>query len=255
MGQLLSTYLIYIVVLILGVLFVMNTKQNDGFQGGSLENVAIIFSGRIKGYQHVLPKLRAIQERYNPVIFCSLNDIAFTDDISAFCKALNIPKGQVSIEQTVLPKWSDRCNLMNPVLNTYSMFYHENKAFALMEDYMKTNLMQFDCVVYYRADMNSTDTLELVVPEKNTIYLPANRDYGGYNDRMAYGDYHSMKVYCGLINSFKSLCNDPKRGPINAEGMLSKYLTEKQIRISPIEYNTDLHISRNNKFESGIFDQ
>jgi hypothetical protein len=72
---------------------------------------------------------------------------------------------------------------------------------------------------------------------------------------MAYGDYHSMKVYCGLINSFKSLCNDPKRGPINAEGMLSKYLTEKQIRISPIQYNTDLHISRNNKFESGIFDQ
>jgi hypothetical protein len=236
-------------------LVLSNIQINDGFQDRTIKTVAIIFSGRIKGFQNVLPKLHKIKETYNPVIFCSLNEVEMTRDIKMFCKELGVPEDQVNIEQTVIPDWASKCNLMNPTLNVYSMFYHENKGFAMIEDYSKKNRMIFDCVLYYRADMNSTDELKLIPPEKNSIYLPNDRGYGGYNDRMAYGDYESMKIYCNLINVFGDLCNGGTGVPINAEQMLQKYLESKaEIKIIRIPYNTNLHEQRNDKIKFGIVD-
>ena len=236
-------------------LVLTNIQIKDGFQERSLTNVAIIFSGRIKGFQNVLPKLKKIKETYNPVIFCSLNEVEMTQDIKLFCTKLRVPEDQVNIEQTVIPDWASKCNLMNPTLNVYSMYYHQNKAFGMVEDYMKKNNMMFDCVLYYRADMNSTDELKLIVPEKNTIYLPNDRGYGGYNDRMAYGDYDSMKIYCSVITVFGNLCNGGTGVPINAEKMLQNYLeSNKSIKIASIPYNTNLHEQRNDKIKFGFTD-
>ena len=237
-------------------------KRRDGFlnvysqKKAVPQKVAMIFSGRIKGYQHVIHKLLEIKNAYEPVIFCSLNDRDFTEDIDGFCEALNIPKTKayINIEQTILPEWADKCYMMNPTLNVYSMFYHENKAFSMIEEYMNTN-EKFDCVLLYRADMDSSDVLELNIPEKNTIYLPKSMSYGGFNDRMAYGDVYSMKIYCNLIKVFENLCND-KGGPVNPETMLKRYLKlSAGIKIVTIDYNTDLHQSRNDKVALGIFDK
>jgi len=217
------------------------------------ERVAMIFSGRIKGFTNVLAKLQQIVTTYNPVIFCSLNETVYTDEINRFCRDLNIPKNQVNVEQTVLPKWSGKCNIINPVLNVYSMFYHQNKAFKLVEEYQKNNLVMFDCVLYYRADMNSSDTLKLMMPARNTVYIPNDRGYGGYNDRMAYGQYEAMKLYCSLIYSFESLC--AKEQQTNAEGMLQNYLSQNHINVVGVPYNTDLHEKRNDKIAMGILDK
>jgi hypothetical protein len=238
-------------------------KRADGFlniyseKKATPKKVAILFSGRIKGYQHVIHKLLEIKNKYYPVIFCSLNEVEYTQDIHGFCEALNIPKtkAHVNIEQTVLPDWADKCNMMNPTLNVYSMFYHENKAYSMLEEYMNNN-EPFDCVLLYRADMDSTDVLELTVPEKNTIYLPKDREYGGYNDRMAYGDVYSMKIYCNLINVFENLCSGKDGDEVNPETMLNRYLKlSADIKVVMIDYNTDLHQSRNDKFALGIFDR
>jgi hypothetical protein len=133
------------------------------------------------------------------------------------------------------------------------MFYHQNKAFKLVEEYQKNNLMTFDSILYYRADMNSSDTLTLAMPSKNTVYIPNDRGYGGYNDRMAYGDYESMKIYSSLVDSFESLCATEEQ--INAEGMLRDYLSQHNINIITLKYNTDLHEKRNEKVAMGILDK
>ena len=254
--------LVGVAILVL-VLVKTTYKRHDGFlniyshKKAIPQKVAMIFSGRVKGYQHVIHKLLEIKNKYDPVIFCSLNDNEFTEDIDNFCNALKIPKTKdhINIEQTVLPEWTDKCNIMNPTLNVYSMFYHENKAYSMIEKYMDNN-EQFDCVLLYRADMDSSDILELNVPEKNTIYLPKSMSYGGFNDRMAYGDVYSMKIYCNLIKVFENLCNDRGGDPVNPETMLKKYLKlSSDIKIVAIDYNTDLHQSRNDKFGLGIFDK
>ena len=240
-----------------------NYRGRDGFlniyseKKAMPQNVAMIFSGRVKGYQYVVHKLLEIKNKYNPVIFCSLNDVEYTQDITDFCEALKIPKTKeyVNIEQTVLPDWTNKCNMMNPVLNVYSMFYHQNKAFTMLEEYMNNN-QPFDCVLLYRADMDSSDVLELEVPEKNTVYLPNDRGYGGYNDRMAYGDVNTMRIYFSLFKVFENLCNDKSGEETCPEIMLKRYLNlSSGIKIVEIDYNTDLHQSRNQKFTLGIFDK
>jgi len=236
-------------------LVVSNRSVRDGFENRSSKNLAMIFSGRIKAYRNVLPKLIKIKERYNPVIFCSLNDIEITEEIRMFCNDLGIPRSHLNVEETIVPNWVGKCNLMNPVYNVYSMYYHENKAFSMMEDYMSRNKVVFDCVLQYRADMDSSDELNLVIPEKNTIYIPNDRGYAGYNDRMAYGDYESMKVYYNLIHVFGDLCNEGTGNPINAEIMLKKYLDSKPaIKIVGIPYSTNLHQKRNEKINFGVID-
>ncbi|NDB85340.1 MAG: hypothetical protein EB127_21955 [Alphaproteobacteria bacterium] len=249
-----GAYLFYILALVASIVFLFRARNHvEGYDEQKPERIAMIFSGRIKGYGHVLHKLQTIVNTYNPVIFCSLNETVYTDEIARFCNDLNIPKSQVNIEQTVLPTWSNKCNLINPVLHVYSMFYHQNKAFKLIEEYQKSNFMTFDSILYYRADMNSTDTLTLAMPSKNTVYLPNDRGYGGYNDRMAYGDYDSMKIYCRLVDSFESLCATEQQ--INAEGMLRNYLSRNHINIITLKYNTDLHEKRNEKVAMGILDK
>jgi hypothetical protein len=249
-----GTYLFYMVASVVSLLFLLSLNRGvEGYQEQKPEKVAMIFSGRIKGYKQVLSKLQKIVNTYNPVIFCSLNDTVYTDEIEQFCKDLNIPKSQVNIEQTVLPNWAGKCRLVNPVLNVYSMFYHQNKAFKLLEKYQEQKFMTFDCILYYRADMNSTDTLNLMVPLKKTVYLPNDRGYGGYNDRMAYGDFDAMKAYCGLVDSFEGLCVNQYQ--TNPESMLRTYLSQNHINVFGIPYNTDLYEKRNEKAALGIFDK
>jgi hypothetical protein len=247
-------YLFYMVVAVVFLLFLLSFANGvEGYQEQKPEKVAMIFSGRIKAYEQVLPKLQDIVNRYNPVIFCSLNESAYTDEIDRFCKDLNISKNQVNIEPTVLPKWSEKCRLVNPVFNVYSMFYHQNRAFKLLEKYQEQTFITFDCILYYRADMNSTDTLNLMVPLKKTVYLPNDRGYGGYNDRMAYGDFDAMKAYCSLIDSFETLCVNEYQ--TNPESMLRAYLSQNHINVFGIPYNTDLYEKRNEKAALGIFDK
>jgi len=207
--------------------------------------VAILFAGRIKAYQHVLPKLLEIKNTYKPVIFCSLNKESNTpEDIKSFCAEFNIPEEQSNIEQTVLPPWLNSCRPMTHHIRptgVYSMFYHENKAFHLIEKYQEKNSMKFDCVLYYRADMDSKDKLIMSMPENNTIYIPNTSigEYGGYNDRMAYGSYESMKVYCNLIHSLEGIyCKN--HALYDPESILKEYLKNTGMKITKIAYNTDL---------------
>ena len=203
----------------------------------------MFFVGRVTAYQHVLPKLLEIKKNYNPVVFCSLNgEAGLMKDNTSFLNDLGITEGQYNIEETPFPEWMDGCWKNRPInpRAMISMYYHMGKVFKLVEEYQRKNTVQFDCILYYRGDIDSTDKLTLTTPEKNAIYLPEQEGYGGYNDRMAYGDYDSMRVYCDLYSSLQSLfCDDTSL--TNPESILKKYLDQKGMKVNMISYNTSLH--------------
>lgn len=219
--------------------------------GGAPLKVAMFFAGRVTAYQHVLPKLLEIKNTYNPVIFCSINkESGDADDIDSFCKELEIPVKQRIIEEIVFPEWVDKCWMHRQINHKgmYSMFYNQHKAFDLVEQYQTKNSMEFDCVLYYRADMDSKDKLFLKLPKPNTVYIAGNRGYNGYNDRLAYGNYESMKVYCNVISQLEKLFCENNDPFINQEMILKQYLTNAELKISFFPYNTDLHPLRNKKY-------
>jgi hypothetical protein len=214
--------------------------------GGNPLKVAMFFVGRVTAYKNVLQKLFDIQKRYNPVIFASLNGEKIETDLEnsrEFQKDFKIPSEQYNLEEIQFPNWLTTCWNNRPInpRAMFSMFYHMNRVFKMIETYQEKNAMKFDCILYYRADIDSSDTLTLSDKlEKNTIYLSKQDAIGGYNDRMAYGDYDSMKIYCNLYNSLESLfCGD--RSLINPESILKKYLSEVKLNVSLINYDTRLH--------------
>ena len=231
------------------------SRKYRRMRGGAPLKVAMFFAGRVTAYQHVLPKLLELKNKYNPVIFCSINkESGSLDDIDSFCKDLAIPVEQRNIKETIFPEWLNSCWMHRQINHQgmYSMFYNQHKAFELVEQYQQKKSMQFDCVLYYRADMDSKDTLVLQMPADNTVYIADDRGYHGYNDRLAYGSYKSMKVYCNVISQLEKLFCENTDPFINQEMILKAYLDAKGLKVSLFPYNTDLHPLRNKKY---IIDQ
>jgi hypothetical protein len=231
-----------------------NKKRLRG--GNSPLKVAILFSGRINGYESVLSKLQEIKNRYNPTYYCSLNEPEYNEYIDKFCKLFDISRDRINIESTPYPDFLNDVKGYgdNKQKHTYSMFYHENKAFSLIEKDITENKKQFHCVLYFRADMDSPDILNLQVPNPDTIYIPNGHNYQdntGINDRAAYGTYESMKKYCNVIHTLKSAEN---MNNINAEIILRRYLESQSIKIVRFDYTTCLSEARSpdwNRFSLG----
>ena len=222
--------------------------------------VAVIFAGRINGYEHNLNKIQDIINDYNPIFFCSLNEDKGSDYINKFTNTFNIKEDQINIEKTVLPEWINSFMNENEITsikpyNMYSMFYHEHKAFNLIEEYQVKYNIKFTTVLYHRADLQSTDKLIMNIPNYNTIYLSDERSYYGVNDRMAYGNVDTMKKYCNTVNNLDTILvksniiyNHPQYNTfLNPEMILFNSLQHENLIINKIKYNTNLYIYRNNK--------
>jgi hypothetical protein len=214
------------------------------------QNIAILFAGRVSSYEFVLNNLLDIKNRYNATIYCSLNELQYTEYIDKFCKDLSIPREHINIESTPFPDFLNHVQnyQSNNPKNGYSMFYHENKAFNMIANDVN-NGKKFDCILYYRADIDSPDKLQIEMPKENTVYIPSNHDYNGINDRMAYGNFETMKKYCNVISSIDSSAKLDRSSP---EMILKNYILSQGIDISRIQYNTRLYLKRNEKYKSEV---
>ena len=201
--------------------------------------VAVLFAGRITGYETVIRTLEDVKKRYAPTYYCSLNERVYDDYIDGFCKLLDISRDRINIEPTPDPGFfSDIRNYTSKSPEqAYSMFYHENKAFSLIEK----DKRHFDCILYTRADIDSPDTLHLEMPNPNTIYVPSGDDYDGINDRMAYGDFDSMKKYCSIIDK---LTSPQSMNGKNPEGIIKSHLESESLDVVRFNYGTNLSNER-----------
>jgi hypothetical protein len=223
-----------------------SVKRLRGGQGPL--RLAILFVGRIKGYDQPIVKenLRKIKEKYNPTVFCSLNKTNKTDYIKGFCEFMGITDDRLHLEKT--PQYSDYMNHVKMAetlhgkwgngdakQSAYSNFYHLQKVWKLFEPY-KNN---FDIVLYYRADIKSTEDLSLVFPVKDkTVYVPqtpANCDYGGLCMSFLYGNPETMKIFFNMIDYIEDMCK--KQGvTYHAETLFKKHLENKQVVVERFPY-------------------
>ena len=93
--------------------------------------------------------------------------------------------------------------------------------------------------------MTTTEELNIHTLKPNTVYIPSGNDYGGYNDRMAYGNFESMKKYCTTIDFMNNTSQISQ-----PEWALKQNLELVKLNIERFIYNTELHKSRNNKDET-----
>jgi hypothetical protein len=102
-----------------------------------------------------------------------------------------------------------------------AMHYNRRRAFDMIQD--KPNR-----VISTRFDMYITDNLQnCSACDDNTIYVPEGEDHGGLNDRFAYGNYESMKIYCHLYDHIDTLSH-PELHP---ETILKEYIDIKGLNV------------------------
>ena len=99
------------------------------------KNLAIIFTGRIKGYTEVKDDLLNLKNDNNGTVFCSLNKQNKSDYIKTFCEAFGVKDEQINLEIT--PPTPEYMNKHPNQNNFYSQCYHLKKAFNMLKIYQK----------------------------------------------------------------------------------------------------------------------
>lgn len=230
--------------------------------------VAILFTGRIKGYEHVKENLRRIKEKYNPIVFCSLNKKNKTNYVKGFCDFMDITDERLHLETApnVLGFLNDPRAKVNEQYkqawgntdassrfdNMSSFFYHTKQAMLLVEKYQEEHKMKFDAVLYYRADIDSPEEISIPNPIKeNTVYIPkprdnSNTDYGGICNVLQFGSPAVMKTICSLIDSLEHICIE-QGVTFHAESLLKKHIENNAISVERFPYSYALHSARFNR--------
>ena len=77
--------------------------------------------------------------------------------------------------------------------NVECMFFNRKRAFDMIQDSERVVIScRFDLYIHEMFSIHE-------FLEDNTIYIPYGEDHGGVNDRLAFGNYESMKVYCNAV--------------------------------------------------------
>jgi len=243
--------IIIIAVSLLFIIYSLRTNITERFTERPRQ-LAVIFSGRIKGYENIENHLRYIKDTYNATFFVSLNKGIRSAYIDTFCKKFSVGVDQIRIEQTKSPEWLRSFDVEYGIPggkegsgadHLYSMVYNIHSAFNMIKPYEEKNKMKFDCVMFYRADIDAEDELNITLPVENTVYIPYDYDWSGINNQIAYGTYDTMSKYSSLINNLQKLCGED-RVMYHPERLLKKHLENEGLQVIRFPFKYKLHSSR-----------
>lgn len=208
-----------------------------------MTKTAIFFSGRIRAFDEVKEHLIKLNLIENTIFFVSLNLEKSNEEAKQFCKLMNINDPIcMNFEKTIIPEIMYTFNMHYHSVRekVYSMFYHNFRCFELITNYQNKYNMKFNTIVKYRADFNTSNILPLNHELKeNTVYRPYNLNYTWGDDKVAYGNYESMKKYCNVVNNIISLCGDDKI-LYHPETLLDEHLKKENLNIENFEFVTYL---------------
>lgn len=202
--------------------------------------IALYIAGRSKCYDKwLITQLN--NTSYNIDIFASLNE----DYNEKFIKDINPLK--YNFEKYILPDKYTNVTFSHESTkpqNMCSMFYHNKKAFELIEAYSIDNNINYDIIIKFRPDF-MVDNLPLICKiDTNSVYTPNHSIFGwpGINDMMAFGDYNSMKIYSNCYDYIDTYINNNIR--FHPETILRHHLDTNLININEIDYQYSLDPDR-----------
>ena len=245
LGTIVSLCIIVIIIVICG-LYINGMRYNkEGFQTEKPLKVAVLFSGRINGYEHLKDHLLNLQKTYNATFFASINKKRITPYVQSFFTTFSMNSDQYIITQTSIPQYIHNCIRGSHHYrdSTYPVLYQNSQVFKQLEKYQETHNVLFDTIVIYRADINPSEVLLLQKPSKYTLYIPEGKDFRGLNGHMAYGDFDTMKTYCSVVDSLEAYC-EKNNIELNHEVMLNHHIKNTNLTVIRFKYNFELHPSR-----------
>ena len=210
--------------------------------------LAILIFGRINLAASFFYSILATIDNEHDIDFFLSSDCPDKDDLNNFIN-LYRPVSYINTK-TEIDLYYDDFNKYNRgsvnLPNMISHFINKKRVFELMEEHIKNNSVQYDCVMSLRTDLIFQNNFKFNFNNliENTIYIPSGNDYGGINDQFAYGKIEPMKIYMYIIDNVLYLCSNDMPGlppETPQDGML--ILHPETLTIANI-YMNNLKISR-----------
>ena len=205
--------------------------------------IALYISGRSKLYNKWLSKQLKNNSHHEIDVFCSLNEEQ-NEEIETLLNPVKINWERY----TLLERWSNITHKHESTKpqNMCSMYFHNKKAFELIEKHMLDNNIKYDLIVKFRPDIMSEYFPEFSSAENNEVYTPSEHVFGwpGINDMIAFGNFEAMKVYSNMYDYIGEYIS--KNVLFHPETMLRYHLDNKGITIKNFNYKYDLDKERFN---------
>lgn len=212
-----------------------------------MHKIAVYFSGRIRGYEHTLDKLKAkFFDKYDCDFFMSIDlekPDKYHENIHDILKPIATNYDKYDRPFSKLPTSPCECRQRN----TLSMFYHNFYSQKIILDHIRSNNIKYHAIVKFRLDISSED--DFYIPDQllpNTVYIPNGSNYRGINDQICFGDVRSMIVY-GTVYMHIPNYIYVKKAFLSSEYLLNFHLNENNMNILRFPYSYELHKDRFNK--------
>ena len=213
-----------------------------------MKKVAICISGQYRSFDKCLPSI------FNNLILTNTEYELkfFTSFAKENGKIINIPleffnvSSMIKIEEDcVLPdlsyqklKYKKEGFILNderdPIL-IFRQLKQFQSVFNLVKEYEKDNNTTFDYVVRLRPDLELKTIFKWELND-DSIQVPLDNNFGGYNDRFAIGPRNLMEVYMNRLN-YWMLKNDDETFTTHNETNLKKHLDIHNISVIQIPIN------------------
>lgn len=218
--------------------------------------IALLFSGRIKGYDIIYDKLFNNMLKNNIVDFYLSTSPELNPNIDDF---INLYKPVKIINEYITYK--DVSNYPKSIETNphtcMSMFINRYRLKKMLNEYITSNNIKYDLVISYRCDLLQLCDINLQELKNNLnsdkdIYIPSGCDYygimfppgyertGGINDQMAIGSVESINMYLNLYEKIYEMLDS--NNVIHPETLLLNYI--KSINLNVKRFDTKLEIYR-----------
>jgi len=163
---------------------------------------AILFPGRIKGWEYNKESLKELQEKYSATFFVSLNLEGPDESTRGFCEYFHVNPEQIAYIPTQTPEKYRQFHPDGKEHNFYSQWFHVRNAFDLCKNFCIIKNTRFDLVIKYRSEIKPEKVLQIGTVLPKRFYCPVHPAYQT-NDQMAYGDFEMMEAYSRLVNYYE----------------------------------------------------
>lgn len=197
--------------------------------------IALFFAGRVKGYEDSCSQFLDFIHKNSIDVFCSIN--ALLDPYhQEFLRVFDVKRHNFEIFE--IPQSLEIKNkaAVTNLYNACSMFYNQKKSIELIADFQNETGVNYDLVIYARADMVPSSAFNFKLKVDSFVHIPAGQDHEGINDQMAWGKFSTMKDYCSLFDNIDTYCNR-LQCRFHPETLLNFHIQQKNLAVKRFDFS------------------
>lgn len=205
------------------------------------KRIALLIFGRIDNHTQSRDALFSSIGREHVIDVFMASDNPNHELLDKFIKTYN-PVSYIAdriVHNCDLSKYPSRYGSYRDETSVIRHFINKKRVFSLLEDHVAATNSSYDVVFATRIDLLFDTSILFPDISKNTVYIPSEQDHTGINDRLAYGDYETMRTYMYIFDNIipileSGVCD------VHPEALTLENIKKYNIQVERFGYDTTI---------------